>query len=564
MKKFLILWLSIYEIAFCQSSNPFFYGKKLLLEGKYESAMTIFESVAKNPSEKAYFPYAVYFYAYCAYQLNKFDEAVRWLQLLQSSQPSWEKKEEAYFLESLCLMEKKEYFSALQMLQKIQDPFWAEDVYLAKKNIYNNLSINDLEANYSSSYQDRAFLEILFYKLKEQPYSLRNHALFEQVIQQLLHLENSPVLASWVEKPNTGNHGLKSFIRVALLLPFVLGDNAVSARSIKNQYVFDLYEGVRIATEILMETFPSCVFNLLVFDTNKDSLKVRRILANPEFQKSNLIIGPLHPNTVPLVKEFSKQYQIPMVNPLSTNPQVIENNPFAFLLHTTPETQAKQAALFAIRYLRVKYACIVYDKQPSSKLLAETFKKVFQQEGGKVELFHVFEVGKQGYKILSDSLQKVSVLRQSCIYAATNDVTTAFNILSASLSLNLNIPILADYSWLEFDQIKFHQIERANVHFVYPQFQINQDSILVKRFTHKYIEKMGILPSKFVRLGFETMYLFGSHLCKNPSSLIEAMRQSSFLRGVMSVGYDYSRSNENEYVPVVKLVNGKLELLNPR
>jgi len=558
----LLTWLSL-QFAFAQQSEkPFFYAKSLLLEGKYQAAMEVFQNVAQNPQEKQYFEYACYFYAYCAYQADKPDDALRWLALLQQTQPNWEKINEAKYLEALCYIEKKEYYTALQKIQTIKDYTWQTDVFVVKKNILAQLSIDELQKLYAQSDEDRATAEVLYHKLQEVPLETRDT---EQIVRLAKRLTRNNATITYTSPDKTKvQPKTSSIIKIALLLPFALDENTSSARQLRNQYVFDLYEGIRIASQLLMEANVGCIINFLVFDSNKDSIKINQIFANPEFQRADLIIGPLHPNTVPLVKEFSKRHQIPMVNPLSTNPQVIEGNPYAFLVNSTPETHAAVASNFAKQTLQAKNAYIVYDNLPVNKQSAEIFRKNFEEKGGKVRLFYSFNSGKQGYKILADSLAKLVTEKDACLYAATTDVTTAFNIVSTSLSLNLNTPILADYSWLEFDQLKFNQLERANVHFLYPQYQTENESLTVQRFTSLYIDKLGILPSKFVKIGFETMYIFGEMLCKYDKKLVSSIHQEKFMKGVFTEGYDYTYGNDNQYIPILKLNNGKLELLNRR
>jgi hypothetical protein len=77
------------------------------------------------------------------------------------------------------------------------------------------------------------------------------------------------------------------------------------------------------------------VINARVFDTQSDSSAITKILDKPEFQKSELIIGPLYASDFKVVSSFANKKGIPIVSPFSQSVAILENAPNAIKI--TPD-----------------------------------------------------------------------------------------------------------------------------------------------------------------------------------------------------------------------------------
>jgi len=139
----------------------------------------------------------------------------------------------------------------------------------------------------------------------------------------------------------------KPTIKVAVMLPFnveatkrinyytkeAAGETVTVAKthrklSVRSKVFVEFYQGSLVALDALKKEGVNV--NLFVYDTSPDTLKVSQILAKPELKHVDLIIGPAYSSNLKLVSDFSKMHKIPMVYPLSTSNQQMNNNPLLF------------------------------------------------------------------------------------------------------------------------------------------------------------------------------------------------------------------------------------------
>ncbi len=139
----------------------------------------------------------------------------------------------------------------------------------------------------------------------------------------------------------------KPSIAVAMLLPFnveatrevnytteeVDGDtiqveNERRKLSNRSKVFVEFYQGALLAMESLKKEGVNV--DLFVYDTAPDSNKVKSILMKPELRHADLIIGPAYSSNLKIVSDFSRDNHIPMVYPLSTSNNEMDNNPLLF------------------------------------------------------------------------------------------------------------------------------------------------------------------------------------------------------------------------------------------
>jgi hypothetical protein len=88
----------------------------------------------------------------------------------------------------------------------------------------------------------------------------------------------------------------------------------------------------------------------------------------------------------------------------------------------------------------------------------------------------------------------------------------------------------------------------------------------VQSFKRTYTSRYNLPPSAFTFTGFELLYYYGRQLQENgfsaPPKLSE-VQPGVFYQGI---GYESSsgkQAQDNQYLPIVKLENGRLLVVNP-
>ena len=109
-----------------------------------------------------------------------------------------------------------------------------------------------------------------------------------------------------------------------------------------NSFVLDLYSGIKYAYNNLGVETENIIFKS--YDTKRDPDVVRDIINSGELGDSDLIIGPLYGKPIEIVKQFCLQNKILMINPLSSNSMIINDNNYSLLFQPSLETVASSAA----------------------------------------------------------------------------------------------------------------------------------------------------------------------------------------------------------------------------
>ncbi|MFU8843808.1 MAG: LysM peptidoglycan-binding domain-containing protein [Bacteroidales bacterium] len=79
--------------------------------------------------------------------------------------------------------------------------------------------------------------------------------------------------------------------------------------------------------------------NLFVYDVDNSDQKVNAVLNKSELSSMDLIAGPLYARSFARVAAYAKTFKIPIINPLSTREEVIQDNPYVFKLKPSEDVQ---------------------------------------------------------------------------------------------------------------------------------------------------------------------------------------------------------------------------------
>jgi LysM repeat protein/ABC-type branched-subunit amino acid transport system substrate-binding protein len=147
---------------------------------------------------------------------------------------------------------------------------------------------------------------------------------------------------------------------VALLLPFFANFNveelelptdtlaeegtyvpAQRQQGLRGRNFAEFYEGFMLALDSLKETGFSAVLH--VYDTERDTLKTKKIVQELSIVQPDLIIGPVYTEDVNIAGRLARYQEIQLVSPLSTRSSVVAGN--TNIIQVIPSRQAESIAL---------------------------------------------------------------------------------------------------------------------------------------------------------------------------------------------------------------------------
>lgn len=182
--------------------------------------------------------------------------------------------------------------------------------------------------------------------------------------------------------------------RIALMIPFYLEEfdslkidrNTEFDQFIKERPFRSLqfYYGALMAIDSLKKQ--GLNIDLNVYDVDVGLTKTMKVFQNKELQEMDLIIGPFFRDAFTIAANFAKIFSIPIINPMSTRPDFINNNPYIYKFQPTDQfhyeeirnlvhTYYSGAKIFFLKHRKTEFDRTFKPYQDKiSDLLIEDFK----------------------------------------------------------------------------------------------------------------------------------------------------------------------------------------------
>jgi hypothetical protein len=124
------------------------------------------------------------------------------------------------------------------------------------------------------------------------------------------------------------------------------------------------------------------------------------------------------------------------------------------------------------------------------------------------------------------------------------------------------VPVIAYSSWLEMPQLSLKQLDDQEIYFLYPWY-VDSSQESARAFKNDYIARYQVPPSVYVYAGYDLMYYFGNILARHGSRFNTTLQSEGPISGTFLQGIGYAGEHDNQYVPLLKLDNLQLNVVNP-
>ncbi|WP_139922969.1 ABC transporter substrate-binding protein [Hymenobacter sp. DG01] len=528
-------------------------GKTLLDQTRYELAMQELQPITAPGSQFQRAPEAAYLYAVAASRAKKWAEAEQMLNLLRTEYSRWPNLPEAFFLQGQVSFEQGDFENALRVLGQLPpDRLVAERENMKATYLPRIKDKATFQALLKAYPQDAALARAYADKLANGGwYTDADKSQLDQLITQFA-LERT----RYTPRPRAQK---KSTYNIGVLLPFEFNDPGWETRR-KNQFVTDLYAGMRLAQDSLQrEGRP---VQLFAYDTGADTLQLKQVLALPELAGMDMIIGPVYKSGSKILARYAQQKQIVVVNPLSQDGDLVLDNPWHYLFEPSTATQARQAAQFAFSRLGgPRTAVVLYEDSKDEAAFGQAYKQTYEALGGRV--LQLRRINSDVEESLAAGFAGVDLKTLGHLVVASDGKKAGpytFGVLKAQ---DARTPLIAYASWLENNRIGLGQLDARDVYFVHPKF-VDRTSPGARRVRQLYTQRQNLPPSVFALSGFELLYYFANQLHQYGPAFQQPLANGGPVSGAVFQGIGYPEgSHDNQYVPLTKLERLEVEVLNP-
>ncbi|WP_300751060.1 LysM peptidoglycan-binding domain-containing protein [uncultured Alistipes sp.] len=296
-----------------------------------------------------------------------------------------------------------------------------------------------------------------------------------------------------------------SALDISLLLP-------ATTNGRPNSSYTEFYQGFLLGLEDLRNDGRSV--RLEVFDTSHDRQKVDRIVEDPAFLRSRLIVGPVYEDELPPVLACAEQKGIPVVSPLAT----IEHTHSALLFQMAPDPDEKYAKLRPLLNSG-RRVVLIYGKK-NDAAFEEAVKAMIPSVGYGT---YRYEAGSNMGDLLSSRDAAVFVVLASSETEVDTILAALASATSNIVARGHSVPqyeVIGGSHWNRFDNIDRNLFFKNRVTLM-STYHARRDNAGIRAFDKRYITAFGSMPTLFSYRGYDAAVLFGEAMFEDAEEKLD-------------------------------------------
>lgn len=297
-------------------------------------------------------------------------------------------------------------------------------------------------------------------------------------------------------------------LRAALLLPLDVAGQAA------NTNYLEFYQGFLLGLQEAKTRY-GCSVDLTLYNTARDSDRVAQIVASPEFEGTQLIVGPVYEQALYPVVRYAERHAVPVVSPLAHIERM--ESPVLFQMASEPADKYTKAEEL-VSSKRVTFIC------------SESTDKEFEQEmlsllGGREYARHTYKyehpsvIARRGKNYVSPSdLTPLLENDDDNLFVILADTEVEVDrILAALASADRSLTsrsrtaprfaVLGNARWNRYNNIDRTLFFQDRIVF-FPTYHAKRDSETIRAFDRAYIRAFGALPTLYAYRGYDAAMIF--------------------------------------------------------
>lgn len=226
-------------------------------------------------------------------------------------------------------------------------------------------------------------------------------------------------------------------------------------------------------------------------------------------QKVTAIIGPNASRYVLPAAEISESSKVVLITPWSTAPKATldsktnASKKYVFRACFIDPFQGRVVAKFVLDNLKLKKAAVLYDVASEyNKGIAEFFKEVYEQNGGKVVAFETYTTNDKDF---SSQLTKIKQAAPDIIFLPNYYSEVPLQIQQAK-RLGITVPFIGSDSWGSEELIKLCGAD-CNDYYFSTHYAADASTDATKKFIAGYKAKYGKTPDDVAALTYDSFGL---------------------------------------------------------
>jgi len=313
---------------------------------------------------------------------------------------------------------------------------------------------------------------------------------------------------------------------IALLVPFRLNEinlkTATKAEVEKSAMAIDFYQGFKIGVDSAAAM--GLNFKLNVYDTRDNNTQLAGLIQNGGLNMASLIVGPVFPQGLKYLKNYSVDKQIPVVNPLAaTHPAEFDNPNLISIVNNIDLHAYKLGDYIAKSYNPANCIIVLINpKTAEDEIMAKPLRTyfasskkqfVFQEYGSVFSLETKLIKGKK-YVIIVSSSDRNFV------------VPTLDKLIKLKKAGILNPDLYGHPDWIKqnYNTDKLQALHTT----VTSSYKVDYTSSEVKDFIRKYRSAFHFEPGEYAFKGFDIGFYFAKLLSEHGTDYLQYLTREKY------------------------------------
>ena len=259
----------------------------------------------------------------------------------------------------------------------------------------------------------------------------------------------------------------------------------------------------------------------LVIENDQDEVDTAINAARKLIYQDNVvaIVGPQYSRNAIPVANVVESAQIVMISPRSTNPETTAGKRYIFRATFIDPFQGQVMAQFAHDELQAQTAAVLYDiASPYHQGIADVFKQVFTEVGGKIVAFESYTTGASDF---SEQLERIHASNADVFFLPSykNEIVQQ---VSQARQVGIQATLLGADGWGSLQTSELQNLDGA---FFSDQYSPDLQNPLTQQFIQNYRQAYGEDPEANAAATYDTLHLLFRAIQAQAETDADSIRQ---------------------------------------